>query len=146
MKKSMLIVGLFLFVCGARAKDKSYAKGVLLQMESVACGSTEKGSKTVVGEILGTDGEHKSTEQLLCPEYVLRADRVVYRIRPRDEKHPEILTIGETAEFRIEKDKLYLRMPEENGKEREYSVVSMTARTDVPDPRAAKTAAAQNAQ
>src|SRR5437867_4613537 len=30
---------------------------------------------------LGTDSEHKKTKALLCQEYVLRSDRVVYRIR-----------------------------------------------------------------
>jgi hypothetical protein len=100
------------------------------------------GSKTLAGEILGTDGEHKSTQQVLCQEYVLQADRVIYRIRPRDEKHPALLPIGEAAEFRIDKDKLVLRVPEANDKEHEYSVVSITPRTDVQDARATKTASA----
>jgi hypothetical protein len=146
MKKALMFAGLLLFVVSAQAKEKSYEKGVLLQMESSPCGSAEKGSKTLAGEILGTDGEHKSTQELLCPEYVLRADRVIYRIRPKDDKHPVLLPIGETAEFRIDKDKLILRVPESNDKEHEYSVVSMNPRTDVQDPRAAKTASVQPAQ
>lgn len=143
MKKVVVFAGLFLLVISAHAKEKFYEKGVLLQMQSSACGSAEKGSKTLAGEILGTDGEHKSTQELLCQEYVLQADRVIYRIRPRDEKHPAILPIGETAEFRIDKDKLMLRVPETNDKEREYSVVSITPRTDVQDARSQKTASAQ---
>jgi hypothetical protein len=146
MKKALIFAGLLLIVVSAQAKEKSYDKGVLLQMESSPCGSAEKGSKTLVGEILGTDGEHKNTQELLCQEYVLRADRVIYRIRPKDDKHPVLLPIGETAEFRIDKDKLILRVPESNDKEHEYSVVSMTPRTDVQDPRAAKTASVQPAQ
>jgi len=146
MKKVLLFAGLLLFVISAQAKEKSYEKGVLLKMESSPCGSTEKGSKTIVGEILGTDGEHMSTEQLLCQEYVLQGERVVYRIRPRDEKHPVLLRIGETAEFRIDKDKLLLRVPEMNDKEHEYFVLSVDSRTDVQDPRAARTASAQPAQ
>jgi hypothetical protein len=74
---------------------------------------------------LGTDGAHKKTRQLLCQEYVLKTDRVVYRIRPRDEKHPVLLPVGERVEFRIRKDKLLLAAPELDGKEREYSVTSM---------------------
>ena len=87
---------------------------------------------------MGTDGEHKSTEELLCQEYVLRADHVIYRIRPKDGKHPVLLPIGETAEFRIDKDKLILRVPEANDKEHEYSVISVAPRSDVPDPRSQK--------
>src|SRR5216683_4685454 len=132
MKNVLIFSGLLMFVLSAQAKEKSYEKGVLLQMESSSCGSAEKGSKTIVGEILGTDGEHKNTQELLCQEYVLRADRVIYRIRPKDDKHPVLLPIGETAQFRIDKDKLILRVPEFDGKEREYIVVSMTPRQDAP--------------
>jgi hypothetical protein len=143
MRKASLLAGLLIFALSAYAKDKSYEKGVLLQMESTSCGATEKDGKTIAGEIFGTDGQHKSTKELLCPEYVLRGDRVIYRIRPRDDKHPVLLPIGETAEYRIEKDKLILRVPEFNEKERDYSVVSMSPRSDVPDSRTPKTASVQ---
>jgi hypothetical protein len=138
MKKVLLLVMLSTAFVSVHAKEKSYEKGVLLGMESATCGSAEKDGKTFVGEVLGTNGEHKNTQQLLCQEYVLQADRVIYKIRPKDEKHPILLPIGETAEFRIQKDKLILRVPEANDKEREYLVVSMTARTDVPDLRSVK--------
>ena len=141
MRKAFMIAGLFLVVTSVQAKEKSYEKGVLLQMESTPCGVSEKGSKTIAGEILGTDGEHKKTQEMLCPEYVLQGDRIIYRIRPKDDKHPVLLPIGESAEFRIEKDKLMLRVPEFNDKEHEYSVVSMTPRTDVQETRSPKTAA-----
>jgi hypothetical protein len=135
MRKTFLFAVLFVATVPVLAKDKSYEKGELLQMESVSCGYAEKGSKTLKGEILGTDGEHKNTKELLCQEYVLQSDSVIYRIRPKDEKHPTLLPIGETAQFRIEKDKLILRVPEANDKEREYTVVSMTPRTDVANSR-----------
>jgi hypothetical protein len=143
MKKIILFAALAGVIWPAQAKDKSYEKGVLLQMESSPCGYAEKGNKTIAGEILGTDGEHKNTKEMLCPEYVLQADRVIYRIRPKDDKHPTLLPIGETAEFRIEKDKLILRVPEANDKEREYSVVSMTPRSDVADVRSTKSASSR---
>ncbi len=113
------------------AKDKpDYQTGVLDRMDSTACGYAEKNNKTLAGEILGTDSQHKQTQQTLCQEYVLKGEHITYRIRPRDDKHPALLPIGETAEFRIHKDKLLLRVPEADGKEREYIVVSMTPRTD----------------
>ena len=55
---------------------------------------------------------------------------LIYRIRPRDEKHPVLLPVGEKAQFRIHKDKMLLRVEDADGKEREYSVVSMTPRQD----------------
>ena len=125
-------------VTPAPAKDKpAYERGVLLQMDSTHCGYAEKGGKTLTGEILGTDGQHKNTQEMLCQEYILKSDRLVYRIRSKDDKHPTLLPVGEAAEFRIRKDKMLLRVPESDGKEREYIVVSMTPRADVTEARAA---------
>ena len=125
-------------VCEAKERD-DYQKGTLLRMDSAPCGMQEKGSKTVAGELLGTDGQHKKTQELLCQEYVLQAERVVYRIRPKDDKHPILLPIGETAQFRIHKDKLILKVAEgADDKEREYIVVSMTPRQDAPAQAASK--------
>ena len=135
--RTLAVCLLFAGVCSAKEHD--YQKGTLLRMDSSTCGTQEKGSKTVAGEILGTDGEHKQTQQMLCQEYVLQSDHVVYRIRPKDDKHPALLPIGESAQFRINKDKLILRVPESDGKEREYIVVSMTPRDkDVSEQSASK--------
>jgi hypothetical protein len=127
-------------VVPATAKDKpAYERGVLLQMDSTHCGYAEKDGKTLTGEILGTDGQHKNTQEVLCQEYILKSDRLIYRIRPKDDKHPTLLPVGETAEFRIHKDKMILRVPEADGKEREYIVVSMTPRADATESRASAT-------
>jgi hypothetical protein len=135
-------IGLATFVLFAavslNGKDRpAYEKGVLAQMDSTHCGYAEKDGKTLAGQIFGTDGQHKKTQETLCQEYILRGDRVTYRIRPRDDKHPTLLPIGETAEFRIHKDKLLLRVPEADDKEREYLVIAMTPRTDVAESHAA---------
>jgi hypothetical protein len=63
---------------------------------------------------------------------------VIYRIRPNDDKHPVLLPIGETAQFRLHKDKLILKVAESDDKEREYIVVSMTPRQDAPPQVASK--------
>jgi hypothetical protein len=130
--RTLAVCLLFAGVCSA--KEHNYQKGTLLRMDSSSCGTQEKGSKTVAGEIFGTDGQHKQTQEMLCQEYILQSDHVVYRIRPKDDKHPALLPIGETAQFRINKDKLILRVPESDGKEREYIVVSMTPREKEATP------------
>ena len=115
----------------AFAKEpKPYLTGKLVQMDSVSCGMAEKDSKSFAGEMLGTDSGHKKTQEVLCQEYVLQTERVIFRIRPRDEKHPELLPIGEQAQFRLQKDKMLLMVEGFDGKEREYTVVSMTPRSD----------------
>jgi hypothetical protein len=124
-------------VCAAKEHD-DYQKGTLLKMESSPCGMQEKGGKSVAGELLGTDSQSKKTQEVLCQEYVLQAERVIYRIRPKDDKHPALLPIGETAQFRLHKDKLILKVAEGDGKEREYIVVSMTPREDKQESVAKK--------
>jgi len=132
MKKLFALAALVVAAFPLQAKDKpAYEKGVLMQMESSSCGYAEKDNKTLAGEILGTDTQHKKTQQVLCQEYTLQTARITYRIRPKDDKHPALLPIGEMASFRIHKDKLLLRVIESDDKEREYLVISMTPRADV---------------
>lgn len=115
----------------AHAKEaKHFQSGTLLNMDSVDCGVDENSGKSFAGEMLGTDSAHKKTHALLCQEYVLQTDRVIYRIRPRDEKHPVLLPVGEKAQFRMEKDKIVLRVEDLDDKDRDYTVVSMTPRAD----------------
>src|SRR5690348_7396414 len=115
----------------AFAKEpKPYQTGKLLQMDSVSCGMAEKDAKSFAGEMLGTDSGSKKTKEVLCQEYVLQTERVIYRIRPRDDKHPVLLPIGEQAQFRMQKDKMLLRVEDLDSKEREYIVVSMTPRSE----------------
>ncbi|HJX00542.1 MAG TPA: hypothetical protein VJ453_10285 [Terriglobales bacterium] len=115
----------------AFAKDpQPYQTGKLLQMDSVQCGVAEKDAKSFAGEMLGTDSGSKKIQEVLCQEYVLQAERVIYRIRPRDEKHPVLLPVGERAQFRLHKDKMLLQVEDRDGKEREYIVVSMAPRSE----------------
>ena len=131
MRSKLMLCVVLGAVSMAYAKEpKAYQTGKLLQMDSVQCGMAEKDGKSFAGEMLGTDSGSKKTHELLCQEYVLQSERVIYRIRPRDEKHPALLPVGEQAQFRLEKDKMLLRVEDLDSKEREYVVVSMTPRTD----------------
>jgi hypothetical protein len=124
-----------LLACLAHAKEpKHFQSGVLLQMDSVECGVDENSGKSLAGEMLGTDSAHKKTHALLCQEYLLQSDHVIYRIRPKDEKHPVLLPVGQKAQFRLEKDKMILRVEDLDDKDREYIVVSMTPREDSKPP------------
>ncbi len=118
------------------AKDPpNYDKGTLVSMDSTSCGYAEKDGKTITGEILGTDAAHKNTQEVLCQEYLLQSDRMIYRVRPKDSKHPVLLPVGESIDFRIHKDMLLLRDPEGDKKERAYIVVSIQPRQDVKEAR-----------
>lgn len=117
-----------LFAAFAQAKEKHYQSGKLLKMESVKCGTDEKNGKSFAGEMIGTDSSHLKRKELLCQQYTLQTDTVIYTIQPKDEKHPALLPIGEKAQFRIDKDKIQLRVEDADDKEREYIVISMVPR------------------
>lgn len=121
------VLAIVLVAAAAQAKEpRHYQSGKLLKMESVKCGMDEKNGKSFAGELVGTDSAHMKTKELLCQEYVLQTDSVLYRIRPKDDKHPALLPIGEKAQFRLDKDKMLLRVEDLDDKEREYLVVSMS--------------------
>ena len=129
--KAKILIAAVLFASFAQAKEpKAHQSGTLLQMDSAECGVDENSGKSVVGELVGTDSAHKKTHALLCQEYLLQSDTIIYRIRPRDEKHPVLLPVGQKAQFRIQKDKMLLQVEDVDTKEREYSVVSMTPRQE----------------
>lgn len=125
--KLLLVVMLVATVAQAR-EPKHYQSGKLQKMESVKCGTDEKNGKSLAGEMIGTDSSHMKIHELLCQEYVLETDTLRYTIRPKDEKHPALLPVGEKAQFRMDKDKMLLRVEDMDDKEREYMVVSMVPR------------------
>jgi hypothetical protein len=128
MRFTAVIVILLCAVFAQAKEPKHYDSGTLLQMDSVQCGVDENSGKSFAGEVFGTDGAHKKQHELLCQEYLLQSEHVIYRIRPKDEKHPALLPVGERAQFRMDKDKMVLRVEDMDSKERDYIVVSMTPR------------------
>lgn len=109
---------------GFAKKPRSYDGGSIFEMNSVECGHQENESASVTGVLLGTDSRHKKTQQALCREYTLRSDEFEYHIRPKEQKHSELLPVDGDAEFRIVKDHMLLRVPEKDDREREYFVTS----------------------
>src|SRR5215469_92572 len=120
-----IAVAVLLLAAVGQAKEKHYQNGKLLKMESVKCGMDQKNGKSLAGEMIGTDSAHMKTKEMLCQEYLLQTDTVTYRIRPKDDKHPVLLPIGDKAQFRLEKDKIVLRVEDLDDKDRDYTVVSM---------------------
>jgi hypothetical protein len=135
--KIRVLLPIVLLASSAMAKDqKFYQKGTLSEMNSVECGFDENSGKKFSGMVLGTDSAHVKTTKMLCQEYVLKSDRTTYRIRPRDDKHPVLLPVGETAQFRLKKDRLVLRVVEGDDKERDYNVISAVPTADSDGARA----------
>jgi hypothetical protein len=116
--KSLVLLCLLVTAAAYGKELKAYQDGALLQMDSVQCGVDTK------------DAKKGKSHDLLCQEYVVQTEQVVYRVREKNEKHPVLLPVGEKAEFRLDKLKMMLRVPGFDGKEREFVVVSVKPRGD----------------
>jgi len=130
MRLKIFMAAIMLSGLAFAKEPKHYESGTLLRMDSVECGIDEKSGNSFAGEIIGTDSAHKKTQAVLCQEYVLQSDHLTYHIRPKDMKHPVLLPVGGKAQFRINKDKLILRVEDMDDKDRDYTVVSVTQREE----------------
>lgn len=113
-------------IAGAKDKKKKEApRGMIESMQSVPCGAKERGL-TGLGSIFGSVGvTHVNSNEKLCPQYLFRTDQLDYRIRPVDLKHAVLLPIGEEGEYKVKKDRLYIKVPEQDKKTRAYLVVAV---------------------
>jgi hypothetical protein len=129
VKKSLIAVVSLVLAVSSNAvgndKKKPPQRGMLESMQSVPCGAKERGL-TGLGSMVASVGvQHVDSSEKLCPQYLLRTDEMDYHIRPLDKKHEVVLPVGHEAEFRIEKERLFLRVPDGEKKARAYQVVSM---------------------
>ena len=123
-------------------KKKQPDRGMLEKMEAVPCGAKERGL-TGLGSVFGSVGvQHVNSEEKLCPQYLFRTDEMEYEVRPLDHKHPVVLPIGHEGEFKLKKDRMFLKVPDGDRKKRAYQVVAVrpVTRESNPDSSAAKSA------
>jgi hypothetical protein len=107
------------------AGKKHGQRAMIEKMEAVPCGAKEHGL-TGLGSVWASVGAtHVSTDEKLCPQYLLRTDEMEYHVRPLEQKHPRLLPIGQEGEFKISKDVLEMRVPDGDHKMRRYQVVAM---------------------
>lgn len=128
--RSIRLALILLPVLAYGKEPKAYQSGEVLQMASVSCGLATKDARSSTGGSTGTDSAHTKTQELLCQEYLLQTEKVDYRIRPKDAKHSVLLPVGERAQFRLDKNKMLVRVEDLDRKEREFWVVSMTPRSE----------------
>jgi hypothetical protein len=106
-------------------KKKPVERAMLEKMEAVPCGAKQKGL-TGLGTIWASAGiTHVNSDEKLCPQYMILTDDMEYHIRPADYKHPIVLPVGQEIEFRMKRDRMLVKVPDGDGKERAYQVVAM---------------------
>lgn len=116
MRPKFIATALILAASLAYGKDlKAYQDGSVTAMNLVACNADSKNT---------TENASKS-QDLLCQEYTLQTDQVVYSIRPADEKHSVLLPVGAQAQFRLQNMTLVVRVPSLDNKERVFLVTGV---------------------
>ncbi len=106
-------------------KKKHPNRAMIERMEAVPCGAKERGL-TGLGSVWASVGvTHVNSDEKLCPQYLLRTDDMEYHVRPLDKKHPVLLPVGQEGEFKVDKDKIDMRIPDGDRKMRHYQVVAM---------------------
>jgi hypothetical protein len=128
LKRSLMLLLVFVSAIPLSAKDKKkrLERGIVEKMEAVPCGAKEKGI-TGLGTLWASAGiTHVNSDEKLCPEYLFRTDQMDYEIRPTDLKHATLLPVGQEGEFKIKKNRMFLKFPEgADQKTRTYEVVAM---------------------
>lgn len=122
----VVMLSLLLAVPGfAGDKKKHPNRAMIEKMEAVPCGAKERGL-TGLGSVWASVGvTHVNSDEKLCPQYMLRTDDMEYHVRPLDHKHPVLLPVGQEGEFKLDKDKIEMRIPDGDRKMRQYQVVAM---------------------
>ena len=110
MRSRLLLAAVILVGSAYARQPKQYASGILVRMDSVACNVETHGAP-------------------LCQQYTLSTDRVIYRIRPNNPNQP-VLPVGGIALFHLNGNTMKLRAEDLDDKDREYIVISATARDD----------------
>jgi hypothetical protein len=112
-------------IAESKDKKKRAPRGMVESMQSVPCGAKERGLAGL-GSVFGSVGvQHVNSHEQLCTQYLFRTDEMEYHIRPLDTKHAALLPVGHEGEFKIQKDRMYLKAVDGEKKARPYQVVSM---------------------
>jgi hypothetical protein len=110
---------------GGGDKKKPPERATLERMEAVPCGAKQKGLAGL-GTLWASAGiTDVHSDEKLCPQYTLLTDEMQYDVRPTDLKHATILPVGKEIEFKIKKDRMYLKVPDAHQKVQAYEVVAM---------------------
>jgi hypothetical protein len=119
-----------------KKKKKQPERAMLEKMDAVPCGAKQKGV-TGLGSIWASVGITKmSSDEKMCPRYLLRSDEMEYEIQPEDKKHPAILPVGQEVVFKIKKDHMSIKCPDGDKKARNYEVVAMKPTESEPQTAA----------
>lgn len=106
----------------AMAQTGSHQQGTIVRMRMTDCLPAEHGFMTMM-----SGGSAAPPAGLLCPEYVLLTDTVVYSISGKNSD--ELLPLAESTSFRLQKNEMLIRV-DDTSKESHFRITAMITRVE----------------
>jgi hypothetical protein len=120
MKRTLLCNFLLAFPVFLSAQTHSQQQGTIVRMRMTDCLGPH-------GFMATMSGGGKMEPALLCPEYVLVADKVVYVISGKSSQ--QLIPLAEVTRFRLQKNEMLIRV-DDAAKESHFHIKAMVLRPD----------------
>lgn len=122
---ALILVSTVPVLAGSKKKGEQ-ERAMIEKMEAVPCGAKQHGVSGF-GTIWASVGVTKVTsDEKLCPQYLLRTDEMDYAVRPTNKKDPVVLPVGKEAEIKLKHNQIDLRVEDGgDGKMHTYQIVAM---------------------
>jgi hypothetical protein len=120
MKRMLICIFLLITPVLLRAQTHSRQQGTIVRMSMAACDLQH-------GFMAAMSGGAKVDTGMLCPEYVLVTDKVVYVISGKSSE--ELLPLVEVTRFRLQKNEMLIRI-DDSDKESHFHIKAMMLRPD----------------
>lgn len=121
MKRVLCCILLLCFPLILSAQTRTHQDGTIVRMRMTDCLGPQHGFMAAMS------GGAKTEAAMLCPEYVLVADKVVYVIsgKPSD----QLLPLAEVTRFRFQKNEMLIRV-DDAAKESHFHIKAMVMRPE----------------
>jgi len=121
MKPTLLCIFLLAFPVFLSAQTHSPQQGTIVRMRMMDCMGPQHGFMATMS------GGGKMEPALLCPEYVLVADKVVYVISGKSSE--QLIPLAEVTRFRLQKNEMLIRV-DDAAKESHFRIKAMLLRPE----------------
>jgi hypothetical protein len=123
MKRTLLCIFIFLLALPVvlSAQTHSQQQGTIVRMRMTNCLGPQHGFMATMS------GDAKAETGLLCPEYVLVADKVVYVISGKTSE--QLIPLAEETRFRLQKNEMLIRIDDAT-KESHFHIKAMMLRPE----------------
>ena len=121
MKRTLCCILVLIFPVILSAQTSTRQQGTIVRMRMTDCLGPQHGFMTAMS------GGGKGETNLLCPEYVLVADKVVYVISGKSSE--QLLLLAEVTRFRFQKNEMLIRV-DDAPKESHFHIKAMVMRPE----------------